>query len=1295
MILMNDQFAANVKLAEFVDWKQRKGYSVRLVTTSQINTNGAPQAADITSHMRGLPDTDYPQYLLVIGNSSVSNGVAGVFIQQSAYFRGGYSDFDYALRDTADNFPDLCYGRLPASSNSELSVMLEKLLAADRNPPGAGAYRKVLVASTLQDSQPRDNREDTLFCETADAVASYFEQDPNGVDYSCRRAFTNPNNVNYRCYWNANSLLWNPTNQITTRITDTFLTGPAASQRIAETINAGVNLVLHRDHGTPSGWTHPPFSAADVNRLTNGLYRPLIMSINCLSGDYLYENCFGLSWLLHPNGGAYAVIESVDVSTSWCNDWLTHGLFSAFLPDYLSWHAQSTAPQWPKALPAPGGAYGAPGSAPRLGQALNFAKMYMLEFNTYAKAIPANVDTLRIFHLFGDPEAFILLPEPANIQVAYPKQIFAGSTNLIITTDRPGCMVGLHGPEVGVQGVGYADAFGRVAVSISPATSGNLYVTATHFGCRPFEGVIKVRVPAGDPPSIDEQPQSLIVAVGERAEFRVAAQGAPPLIYQWSLNGVPLSGAVSSNYVIQAAAQAADAGRYTVVVSNAFNSLTSAPATLVIQTNTATVYTFANRMPLAIEEDFEMDPYPTSVSVTGVMGTLTNVSVTLSTITYDYMGDLTGLLVSPDGQSVLLFSGIGGVETAESVTLTFDDHAAVPADSELPPTSGTYLPWDWLGACEIPFAAPAPPSPYHTNLSAFAQTDPNGRWSLYLSDLYADSYGIVQGGWSLSLGVNPRGRTAPAITEEPQDAIRFSGQTWTATVKVTGTAPFSYQWYKDGKTLVGKQSSTLTLSNLQIADGGTYTVTVSNLYGVVTSNPARMSVMNTLGLSDALNATNLTWTSTSVPWFGQALDSHDGVGAARSQLVGEDQDSSLQTTVIGPGIVTFWWKVSSEEGYDELVFDIGQNTMATLSGEVGWTFISIKVPEGEQDLSWTYYKDESFSMGRDAGWVDEVTYRSTLGVFDHFDWTIPGTNWHVNEAQVISLTAKDPIGNTVGSFNGPAAIQGMIYGTPTSMLGPKVADATGDGGESGYTDGFDFTPNTDLLVTAVRTCYGIGVSIWQDDGTPVVSQEVVEEEGVWRETTLDEPVILKRGTRYILGVFYMSGGTDYYLTNAPPAFPEGRIGTGWFVDDDVMPWCSWPGSWPLVDIKYQPLVPANVPVTPVTIHLTDGTWSGNISIGQPVTNLRLCIADTQGLLGGSTPITVRSQATQPLLSIRSGNPPILQIQSSVGAVLNLLTSVSIDGHWHTNAPITLAAPSLEIPLTNYSQSNLFFRLLWP
>jgi hypothetical protein len=83
------------------------------------------------------------------------------------------------------------------------------------------------------------------------------------------------------------------------------------------------------------------------------------------------------------------------------------------------------------------------------------------------------------------------------------------------------------------------------------------------------------------PPVIQEQPQPQISCFGQSASFQVTAVGVQPLFYQWLLNSVPLAGQTSTNLVLTNLA-ASQAGAYSVIISNSFNAVTSAPAQLVI-----------------------------------------------------------------------------------------------------------------------------------------------------------------------------------------------------------------------------------------------------------------------------------------------------------------------------------------------------------------------------------------------------------------------------------------------------------------------------------------------------------------------------------------------------------------------------------------------------------------------------------------------------------------------------------------------------------------------------------------
>jgi hypothetical protein len=87
------------------------------------------------------------------------------------------------------------------------------------------------------------------------------------------------------------------------------------------------------------------------------------------------------------------------------------------------------------------------------------------------------------------------------------------------------------------------------------------------------------------PPTITLQPVSVTVTAGANAIFTVAATGATS--YQWQKDGANVSGATSSALSLSNV-QAANAGSYRVVVSNSAGSVTSAAATLTVNTPTPT-----------------------------------------------------------------------------------------------------------------------------------------------------------------------------------------------------------------------------------------------------------------------------------------------------------------------------------------------------------------------------------------------------------------------------------------------------------------------------------------------------------------------------------------------------------------------------------------------------------------------------------------------------------------------------------------------------------------------------------
>jgi hypothetical protein len=86
----------------------------------------------------------------------------------------------------------------------------------------------------------------------------------------------------------------------------------------------------------------------------------------------------------------------------------------------------------------------------------------------------------------------------------------------------------------------------------------------------------------GGAPVIVGQPQSRTNVPGSDALFSVVVSGSGPMTYQWHFNGVDIAGATTNSYV-RTSAQSADAGSYSVTVSNSQGTNTSAVAQLTIQ----------------------------------------------------------------------------------------------------------------------------------------------------------------------------------------------------------------------------------------------------------------------------------------------------------------------------------------------------------------------------------------------------------------------------------------------------------------------------------------------------------------------------------------------------------------------------------------------------------------------------------------------------------------------------------------------------------------------------------------
>ncbi len=187
-----------------------------------------------------------------------------------------------------------------------------------------------------------------------------------------------------------------------------------------------------------------------------------------------------------------------------------------------------------------------------------------------------------------------------------------------------------------------------------------------------------------------------------------------------------------------------------------------------------------------------------------------------------------------------------------------------------------------------------------------------------------------------------------------------------------------------------------------------------------------------LSLATSLNSSGMNWSSDS--WHGQSADSYDGQNACRSGSIGDNDSTYLQTTVTGPGTISFWWKVSCEgSGCDALRFLVDSNQKAVITGETGWRYVSINVTgSGTHRLKWNYTKDGSITRGQDCGWVDQVR------------WTDNKINFYFsgNGGLVRSTTVRALPGNLWGKMQTPVRYGHMFVGWYTASSGGSLVSAS-------------------------------------------------------------------------------------------------------------------------------------------------------------------------------------------------------------------------------------------------------------
>jgi uncharacterized repeat protein (TIGR01451 family) len=336
-----------------------------------------------------------------------------------------------------------------------------------------------------------------------------------------------------------------------------------------------------------------------------------------------------------------------------------------------------------------------------------------------------------------------------------------------------------------------------------------------------------------------------------------------------------IQGPATQTYGTVVAGGAAVAKPFTFTATGAIGGTVTATLQLTngVNTNITFVFNFpaisnfANASQIIIPDHGPGGPYPLTISVSGMTGEVSKVTVTLNGFTHSFPRDVSALLVSPSGANVLVISHAGSGHSVTNLTLTFDDGASntLPQSSTI--TSGSYRPTAYNGPSgPAVLPPPAPLMPYGSVLGKINGTQPNGTWSLYVLDDSPGDSGLISSGWSLSIStispVSPIADVGVTLVSAP--ASIYLGDTLTNTLLVTNLGP--------------NPASAVTLTN-PLPSGWSY-LTGSSSQGSVALVGA--NVVGALGAVASQGAATVTIVT--LPTVAGALTNVFTVGANETDL---------------------------------------------------------------------------------------------------------------------------------------------------------------------------------------------------------------------------------------------------------------------------------------------------------------------------------------------------------------------------------------------------------------------------
>ena len=742
-----------------------------------------------------------------------------------------------------DNLPDMVFSRLIAETPAQLPVFVGKQLEYEYTNPNMDPnfYSRPITALGWQTER--------WFQICSEVFGGYMRQ--HGYD---------TNRINC-IYQGTPGSIWS-SNQNTSMVVNYF--GPngvgyipqtpselgnwnnGSPELVVQAVNEGSFWLQHRDHGLETGWGEPAVRNSHVNQMNNVGKLPFVMSINCLTGKFNYnQDCFCEAWMRRTyngeNAGAVGVLCPTETSYSFVNDayvWGVYDLFDGeFMPTYGP-YADNTG-NWMPAFGNVAGKY--------------FLAQSNWPYNTESKDI-----TYTMFTAHCDAFLRIYTQVPQEMDVVHPEVVIAGLGEVNITAPE-GCMISLvkEDPEGGWEILAVAEA-------------------------------------TGDPQTIEFLPQL------PPTEIHLVVTGQNYLRYEAVMGVIPADGP----YIV-----------------------------------------FDNKV--LHDENFnqQLD-----------FGETISLDITMKNVGSDPMEAFDAVLET-ESEYITITNGTAQYEAmAPNATQTVANAFSFTVADNVPDNTSNRFTITVTNGTDV----------YVSNLAMKAYAPVFNLGSMGITEVSGNGNGRLDAGETakLSFPIENKGHADAAATEVTmqmlspyitvaESAVSFdnvnAGETQTAVYDITISedTPIGY-------------SCPLLLN------------VVSGQYAAQNEYAAKVGlIVEDFELGELGNG----WTNdASHPWRVVTESPYEGLYCVRSGAIGSNGTTTLILSheAGSNDSISFYYKVSSESGYDKLHFYIDNQEKENWSGSIGWTKAAYPVSEGRHSYRWTYTKDGSVNSGSDCGWIDLI-----------------------------------------------------------------------------------------------------------------------------------------------------------------------------------------------------------------------------------------------------------------------------------------------------------------------------------